>query len=128
MNIYVMAASFLGTAVEFIEALTIVLAVGVVKGWKSSLAGMGLALIVLAVLVSAFGTPLMRLVNVGLFQLIIGILMMMFGMRWLRKAILRYSGLKALHLKLKLIRRSWITSVPRGQVQQNGLDGIRHFF
>jgi uncharacterized membrane protein len=101
MNIYVIAASFLGTAVEFIEALTVVLAVGVVRGWKSSLSGMTVALLVLAAMVTLFGVPLMNLVNLAIFQLIIGILMLLFGMRWLRKAILRYSGLKALHLEDK---------------------------
>jgi uncharacterized membrane protein len=101
MNMYVIAASFLGTAVEFIEALTVVLAVGVVRGWKSSLSGMAVALLVLAAMVTLFGVPLMNLVNLAAFQLIIGILMLLFGMRWLRKAILRYSGLKALHLEDK---------------------------
>jgi uncharacterized membrane protein len=101
MNTYVIAASFLGTAVEFIEALTVVLAVGVVRGWKSSLSGMTVALLVLAAMVTLFGVPLMNLVNLEAFQLIIGILMLLFGMRWLRKAILRYSGLKALHLEDK---------------------------
>ncbi|MCZ8512240.1 hypothetical protein O9H85_07320 [Paenibacillus filicis] len=101
MNFYVISASFLGTAVEFIEALTIVLAVGVVRGWKSSLTGMAAALALLTALVALFGVPLMQLVQVAVFQLIIGIFMLMFGMRWLRKAILRYSGLKALHLEDK---------------------------
>jgi uncharacterized membrane protein len=99
MNYYVISASFLGTAVEFVEALTIVLAVGVTKGWKSSLSGMAAAIALLTALVVLFGVPLMNYVHVGAFQLVIGILMMMFGMRWLRKAILRYSGLKALHLE-----------------------------
>ncbi|NOU97267.1 hypothetical protein GC093_29160 [Paenibacillus sp. LMG 31456] len=99
VNLYVITASFLGTAVEFVEALTIVLAVGVTKGWKSSLSGMALAILLLTALVALFGVPLMSYVHVSAFQLVIGILMMMFGMRWLRKAILRYSGLKALHLE-----------------------------
>ncbi|TVX99416.1 COG4280 domain-containing protein [Paenibacillus cremeus] len=99
MNFYLILASFLGTAVEFVEALTIVLAVGVVKGWRSSLSGMALAIVCLVALVALFGVPLMKLVHLGTFQLVIGILMTLFGMRWLRKAILRYSGLKALHLE-----------------------------
>jgi uncharacterized membrane protein len=99
LNFYVILASFLGTAVEFIEALTIVLAVGVVKGWRSSLSGMALAILLLTALVAVFGIPLIKLVQVSVFQLTIGILMLMFGMRWLRKAILRYSGLKSLHLE-----------------------------
>jgi uncharacterized membrane protein len=101
MHGYVIVASFLGTAVEFIEAFTIVLAVGIVRGWKSSLLGMALGIIVLTALVAIFGVPLMSLVHVGTFQLIIGLLMLLFGMRWLRKAILRYSGLKALHYEDK---------------------------
>jgi uncharacterized membrane protein len=101
MNAYVIFTSFLGTSVEFIEALTIVLAVGVVRGWKSSLAGMFAALIVLAALVALFGIPLMTIINLKGFQLVIGVLMLLFGMRWLRKAILRYAGLKALHLEEK---------------------------
>lgn len=99
MDGYVLFASFMGTAVEFIEALTIVLAVGIVKGWKSSLSGMAVAVVLLAVLVTIFGIPLMRLMNVGVFQFLIGLFMLLFGIRWLRKAILRYSGLKALHLE-----------------------------
>jgi Ca2+/H+ antiporter, TMEM165/GDT1 family len=101
MNLYVILASFLGSAVEFVEALTIVLAVGVTRGWKSSLSGMSAAILVLVALVTIFGVPLMNLVRLEAFQLVIGILMLLFGMRWLRKAILRYSGLKALHLEDK---------------------------
>src|ERR1700730_17950428 len=99
MNLYVIIASFLGTAVEFIEALTIVLAVGTIKGWKSSLAGMALAIGILTALVAIFGVSLVQLVNVSAFQFVVGILMLLFGIRWFRKAILRYSGLKSLHLE-----------------------------
>ncbi|MDB4867911.1 MAG: hypothetical protein JWR03_2244 [Cohnella sp.] len=101
MNAYVVLASFLGTAVEFVEALTIVLAVGVVRGWKSALSGMFTAIAVLVVMVLILGVPLLQIVSLHAFQLVIGILMLLFGMRWLRKAILRYSGLKALHLEDK---------------------------
>jgi len=99
MNSFVMLASFLGTSVEFIEALTIVLAVGIVKGWRTSLAGMAAAVAVLIVLVVIFGVPLLHLVHVFIFQFLVGLFMLLFGIRWLRKAILRYSGLKALHLE-----------------------------
>jgi len=101
MDAYAIIASFLGTSVEFIEALTIILAVGVVRGWKSALLGMGAALLVLAIMLTLFGVPLLNLINLNGFQLIIGILMLLFGMRWLRKAILRYAGLKSLHLEDK---------------------------
>lgn len=99
MNSYAFVASLLGTTVEFIEALTIILAVGMTKGWKSALLGMTGAVVVLAALVAIFGSSLVQLVNLSIFQLIIGILMLLFGIRWFRKAILRYSGLKALHFE-----------------------------
>jgi Ca2+/H+ antiporter, TMEM165/GDT1 family len=83
MNAYVMAASFLGTSVEFVEALTIILAVGVVKGWKSSLLGALAATLLLTLVVLVFGSSLIHLVNLSLFQTLIGICMVLFGMRWL---------------------------------------------
>lgn len=116
MNDYVITASFLGTAVEFIEALTIVLAVWTVKGWKSAVSGMALAVIVLTALVAIFGVSLVNLVNVMAFQIIVGILMLMFGIRWLRKAILRYSGLKALHLE----DEAYNEELARQRKQMNG--------
>ncbi|MCF8563903.1 hypothetical protein LLE49_04015 [Alicyclobacillus tolerans] len=97
MNIYAVLSSFLGAGVEFVEALTIILAVGAIRGWKSALTGAGAALVVLAVLVAAVGAPLSVVIQVYWVQLIVGLMMLLFGIRWLRKAILRYSGLKALH-------------------------------
>ncbi|UOF90949.1 hypothetical protein LSG31_01275 [Fodinisporobacter ferrooxydans] len=97
MNVYAIGASFLGTAVEFVEALTIILAVGAIRGWKSSLLGALSAVAILSILVAVIGTPLTTTVQVFWVQALIGLLMLLFGIRWLRKAILRYSGLKALH-------------------------------
>lgn len=97
MNWYVAGASFLGTAVEFVEALTIVLAVTLTKGARTAFLGAGLATLSLVILVFIFGYPLLHAVQLGVVQFIVGLLMLMFGMRWLRKAILRYSGYKALH-------------------------------
>jgi uncharacterized membrane protein len=94
---YAVLASFLGTSVEFIEALTIILAVGTIRGWKSALSGAATAILILIVLVAGIGTPLVHIVHIFLVQLLVGLFMLLFGIRWLRKAILRYSGLKAVH-------------------------------
>ncbi len=91
-----MAAAFLASTVEFVEALTVVLAVGTVRGWRHALAGTGLALVLLAVLVAVFG-PALAKVPLDLLQLVIGSLLLLFGLRWLRKAILRSAGIIALH-------------------------------
>lgn len=97
LHLYSALASFIGTTVEFVEALTIILAVGVTRGWKSSLAGAFTAVIILAVLVAVIGTPLVQIIQTQWISLVVGLFMLLFGIRWLRKAILRYSGLKALH-------------------------------
>src|SRR5262249_17258004 len=89
-------ASFLGSFVEVVEAFTIILAVGVTRSWRPAFIGTGLALIVLAVLVLALG-PLLGLIPLDIMQLVIGTLLILFGLRWLRKAILRASGFIALH-------------------------------
>jgi len=96
-NVYAMLASFLGTGVEFVEALTIILAVGVIRGWKSALLGALTAVVVLGVLIGIIGAPLVAIIQVFWVQLLVGLFMLLFGIRWLRKAILRYSGLKSLH-------------------------------
>jgi len=89
-------ASFLASFVEVVEAFTIVLAVGVTRGWRPALTGAALALAVLAALVLAFG-PLLALIPITVLQFVVGVLLILFGMRWLRKAILRGVGVIALH-------------------------------
>ncbi len=89
-------AAFLASFVEVVEAFTIVLAVGVTRSWRPALIGAALALAVLAALVLVFG-PLLSLVPITLLQFVVGVLLILFGMRWLRKAILRSLGVIALH-------------------------------
>src|SRR5438876_9993916 len=89
-------AAFLASFVEFIEALTVVLAVGTVRGWRPALAGTGLAFAVLSALVVTLG-PALRSVPLTLVQLVVGVLLLLFGMRWLRKAILRAADVIPLH-------------------------------
>ena len=92
----VMLAAFLGSLVEAVEALTIVLAVATVRGWRPAGLGAVAGLVVLALIVGALG-PLLDHVPLHLLQLVIGVLLLLFGMRWLRKAILRAAGIIPLH-------------------------------
>ena len=89
-------AAFLASLVEFVEALTVVLAVGAVRGWRGALGGTGLALLVLLAIVAVLGPALTR-IPLDVVQLGVGTLLLLFGMRWLRKAILRSAGLIPLH-------------------------------
>lgn len=90
------AASFLASLVEGVEALTVVLAAGSVRGWRSALAGAAAAILALTVLVILLGGALRRM-PLAAIQLIVGVLLLLFGLRWLRKAILRAAGMIALH-------------------------------
>jgi uncharacterized membrane protein len=89
-------AVFLACVVEAVEALTIVLAAGVTRGWRSPLLGVGAGLVVLTAVVAALG-PAIGSVPIGALRLVVGGLLLIFGLQWLRKAILRASGHKALH-------------------------------
>jgi len=89
-------AVFLACAVEMVEALTIVFAVGHTRGWRSAFEGVVVALVALSALVAAFGPALVH-VPLTWLRLIVGGVLLIFGMQWLRKAILRSSGLKAKH-------------------------------
>ena len=91
-----MTTAFLASLVEAVEALTIVLAVATVRGWRPAGLGAFAGLVVLALIVVALG-PLLDQVPLHLLQLAIGILLLLFGMRWLRKAILRSAGVIPLH-------------------------------
>ena len=91
-----MTAAFLASAVEFVEALTVVLAVGAVRGWRHAIAGAlsGAAVLVTAIL---FFGRLLVMVDIDVLRLTVGILLLLFGMRWLHKAVLRQAGVVALH-------------------------------
>lgn len=89
-------AAFLASIVEFVEALTVVLAVGSIRGWSGALTGSAAAGGVLLILVVVLG-PTLTLIPLGLVQLAVGILLLLFGLRWLRKAVLRAAGVLALH-------------------------------
>lgn len=92
----VVIAAFLASLVEFVEALTIVLAVGTVRGWRPALIGAGAGVLLLVALVAILG-PLLSRLPIAWLQMTVGILLLLFGMRWLRKAVLRSAGIIALH-------------------------------
>lgn len=95
-DVLLVVSVFLACVVEAVEALTIVLAVGISRGWRSTLQGVLAGLICLAVIVAALG-PLLTLIPLDVLRLVVGGLLLIFGLGWLRKAILRASGFKALH-------------------------------
>jgi Ca2+/H+ antiporter, TMEM165/GDT1 family len=90
------AASFLASLVEFVEAFTIVLAVASVRGWRPAIVGAAAGAIALVAIVLIFGAAIDR-APLYLLQLAVGVLLLLFGLRWLRKAILRAAGIIALH-------------------------------
>jgi uncharacterized membrane protein len=95
-NVFLALSAFLASAVEMVEALTIVLAAGLARGWRSALAGLGAATVTLAVIVAALG-PALTQIPLQALRLAVGALLLVFGLQWLRKAILRASGYKALN-------------------------------
>lgn len=114
--VIVVLASFLACAVEMVEALTIVLAVAVTRGWRSVRLGIVAALAALAVVVAAIG-PALTQIPLSALRVIVGFLLLVFGLQWLRKAILRASGYKALHDEDAIYQREVgnATSVARAE-------------
>jgi uncharacterized membrane protein len=120
-NVFLFLSSFLASAVEMVEALTIVLAVGLTRGWRSALIGMGVALVVLAAIVAALG-PALSLVPISSLRLVVGFLLLVFGLQWLRKAILRASGYRALHDESAAFREETELARSAGRTERAGLD------
>ena len=115
-------STFLASAVEFVEAFTIVLAMGVTRGWRSALTGTIAALVVLAGVTVVAGYALVRWLPESLLQLVVGTLLLIFGLQWLRKAILRASGLKALHDEDATYREEVEAAQRAGHERVAGLD------
>jgi len=111
---------FLACAVETVEAVTIVLAVGFTRSWRSAFTGVGAALVLLAVVTAALGAALTSL-PLGALRLIVGGLLLVFGLQWLRKAILRASGFKALHDEAALYKEGLEAARAAGGARE-GLD------
>ncbi len=118
------SAAFLASTVEFVEAFTIVLVVGVTINWRSSFLGAALAALTLAVLVAIFGVTLVKFIPLEALRLIVGIILVMFGMKWLKKALLRYSGRKALHDEEAIYEEEQRTLKARGEGATQRIDGF----
>jgi uncharacterized membrane protein len=114
-------AVFIASLVEFVEAFTIVLAIGITRGWRSAIAGVIAALATLPLVAVVVGSALLR-VPESLFQLVIGALLLIFGLQWLRKAILRSAGLKATHDEDEVFRRERELALATASDTRLGLD------
>ena len=120
-GVFLVLSAFLASAVEGVEALTIVLASGVARGWRSSLTGVGVALAVLAVVTAALG-PALTVIPINALRLVVGGLLLTFGLQWLRKAILRASGFKALHDEDELFAQEVAGARTAEHVERAGVD------
>ena len=120
-GILLVAAAFLACAVEMVEALTIVLAVGVTRGWRSTLIGAGLAGIALVAIILALG-PALTIIPIEVLRLVVGALLLVFGLQWLRKAIMRASGYKSLHDEEAAFQQGEADARAAGQVRRAGMD------
>jgi uncharacterized membrane protein len=116
------ASTLLASAVEFVEAFTIVLAMGLTRGWRSAIAGTATALVLLTGVAAISGYALINWFPRTLLQFIVGSLLLVFGLQWLRKAILRTSGLKAKHDEEETFREETEAARRAGSDTRLGLD------
>jgi len=119
-QLFIFGAAFLGSAVETTEALTIVLAVGLTRGWREPLLGALLAIVLLGLLVLVFGQLIVTTIPEWALKLLVGTLLLLFGLRWLHKAVLRSAGVVAMHDEVRafqdtvnqlgeaVTRRDWV--------------------
>ncbi len=121
--ISVAGASFAASFVEAVEALTVVLAVGLARGWRPALTGASAALVALALIVAILG-PLMSVVPIRGLQFVVGVLTLLFGLRWLRKAILRAVGIIALHDEDAAFARETRELSEVGRREAHGFDWV----
>jgi uncharacterized membrane protein len=118
---FLFLSAFLASGVEFVEALTIVLAAGLARGWRSSLTGLAAATLVLAVITAALG-PALTKIPIDALRLVVGGLLLVFGLQWLRKAILRASGYKALHDEDAIFAQEMADARGAEHVERAGVD------
>jgi len=118
---FLVLSAFLASAVEMVEALTIVLAAGLARGWRSALTGVAAATLTLVVIVGALG-PALTIIPLNALRLVVGGLLLVFGLQWLRKAILRASGYKALHDEDAIFARELDVARNAERLEGNGLD------
>ncbi|MFV2032265.1 MAG: hypothetical protein ACC663_07200, partial [Gammaproteobacteria bacterium] len=119
-----MAAVFIACAVEVVEAFTIVLAMGITRGWRSAIAGTLSALLTLTLIVAVAGVTLREYVNASFLQFVVGTLLLVFGLQWLRKAMLRSAGLKPIHDEGQIFENELAAARAAGPTQKQGIDGF----
>jgi uncharacterized membrane protein len=125
MNLLVAAMpAFLASIVEFVEALTIVLAVGVTRQWRSTLIGVAAAIVVLVLLIAIFGSALVLLVPIGILRLVVGGFLVIYGLQWLVKAILRAAGAKSKHDEAAIYQREIAAMRDEPPAPASGMDWI----
>ncbi len=120
----VLIAAFLASTVEFVEAFTIVLVVGVTVNWKSAFVGMAAATLALIALVGVFGTALVIFIPLAVLRFIVGFLLILFGLKWLKKAVLRYAGVKAMHDEEAIYEEQMAAMRERGEKPSNTVDAF----
>jgi uncharacterized membrane protein len=115
--------AFLASAVEFVEATTIILAVGVTRGWRAPLYGTIAAALTLAAIIALLGVTIVSVVPEHALKAFVGALLLLFGLRWLRKAILRFAGIVALHDEERIYLRE-VAELRAQGLKKQGFDRI----
>src|SRR5256714_2882608 len=118
----IVIAELLAASVEFVEAFTLVLVAGITVNWRSSIVGALAAVATLAVIIATLGVALVTLVPLGVLRFVIGFLLLLFGLKWLKNAIQRYSGLKFLHDEDAIYAANLAQARARGEVVGTRLD------
>jgi uncharacterized membrane protein len=115
--------AFIASAVEFVEAMTIILAVGVTRGWRAPLYGTIAATITLAIIIAVLGVTIVTVVPELALKAFVGALLLLFGLRWLRKAVLRFAGIVAIHDEEQIYLRQVAELKARGE-KHTGFDRV----
>jgi uncharacterized membrane protein len=123
-TLVVLAPAFVASVVEFVEALTIVLAVGMTRQWRSTLIGVGAAVATLAVIVGVFGTAIVLFVPIEILRLVVGGFLLVFGLQWVCKATLRAAGARAKHDEAAIFQRELAFLSHEPPVPAVGMDWI----
>ena len=121
---FLLIAVALASAVEMVEAMTIILASGITRSWRSTLEGTAVALAALAAIVAILGPSLVNYVPIDSLRLVVGFLLLIFGLQWLRKAILRASGFKGLHDEAAIYQREVATLSKAPNIMRGQRDGV----
>lgn len=122
--LFTVLSSFIASAVEFVEALTVVLAVGVTRQWRSTLLGVGAAVVVLIALVAVLGLTIATFVPIELLRLVVGAVLIVYGLQWLTRAVLHAAGARASRDELASFGREVVSLADEKPVPASGVDWI----